>query len=391
MNYSFEEETQEINWDQKSSFSPNRKIKNSGGMKVYCHEPYAQELLDAYNKYSSGLDWTNLTKDLEEGKVYPCRVISMNGEEAFAQTDSGQTICIDLKRERRDAEKLGITGIDFSVGSKIEAHVRKSNNGYIGSVVEYYIRSLRAELFDQIKKQTTAYKVKIESINKGGYIVDLCGIKCFMPGSLAAANKITDFESYLGKEIHVMMEGYVEAKDIFIVSYKKYLGKIIEQKIQELDLTMKYKGFVTGTSAFGVFVEWDEIYTGLIHKSEFEGDGRVANLSAGDEVEFYVKEIKENNKLTLTLDKPLEKNVIFYDLETKVEEGTIEPMTGVVKHRRKNGVLLDIKELGFLGFVNEEHLSKKDRNCKNGDEIQIIIWSVDPITGKIFAKSYDGE
>ena len=80
-----------------------------------------------------------------------------------------------------------------------------------------------------------------------------------------------------------MIEGYVEAKDIFIVSYKKYLNKIMEQKIQELDLTKKYKGSVTGTSSFGIFVEWEEVYTGLIHRSEFDGDERIANIHTGDE------------------------------------------------------------------------------------------------------------
>jgi ribosomal protein S1 len=391
MNYSFEEETQEINWELTKGFSPNRKLKNAGGMKVYCHEPYAQSMLDAYNNYTAGTDWENLTKDLEEGKVYACKIVSLTETDAFAETGSGQTIYIDLKKENRDAEKLGISGLDFSIGAKIEAHVRKTNDGYAGSVVENYIRSIRAELFDQIKKQTSAYKVRVESINKGGYIVDLCGIKCFMPGSLAAANKITDFESYIGKEIHVMVEGYVEAKDIFVVSYKKYLSKIIDQKIQELDLTMKYRGSVTGTSDFGVFVEWDEVYTGLIHRSEFEGDERVANLTAGDEIEFYVKEIKDNNKLTLTLDKPLERNVILYDLETKVQEGTIEEMRAVVKHKRKNGVLIEISDLGLMAFMNSDHLSKNHKNCKPGDEINIVIWSVDPISGKIFAKSYNGE
>ena len=58
-------------------------------------------------------------------------------------------------------------------------------------------------------------------------------------------------------------------------------------------------------------------------------------MSSGDEIEFYVKEIKDNNKLTLTLDKPLERNVILYDLETKVEEGTIEEMKAIIKHKLK--------------------------------------------------------
>lgn len=382
-----EEKIEEFNWDVPNKFSHNKKIKNSNGMTVYCHEPYAQLLADAYNNYASGLDWNNLTKDLVDGNVYKCTVVTVNEKEVLAQTDSGQTIFIDLKKEERDSQKLGIGGIDFSEGNRIEAHVRKTNNGYIGSVVEYYIKSLKVELFEQLKKQTIAYKVRIESINKGGYIVDLCGIKCFMPGSLAAANKITDFESYIGKEMHVMIEGYVEAKDIFVVSYKKYLGKIMEQKIQELDLTRKYKGFITGTSDFGVFVEWEEVYTGLIHRSEFESEDLVSKLGTGDEIEFYVKEIKDNNKLTLTLNKPLDKNILLYDLEGRVEEGTIEPMDASVKHKRKNGILIEISGLDLIAFVNNDDLSKKDRNCKPGDVLSVMIYSVDPLNGKIFAKS----
>ena len=38
-----------------------------------------------------------------------------------------------------------------------------------------------------------------------------------------------------------MIDGYVPQKDIFVVSYKKYLQKIMDDKIQELDLTKKYK------------------------------------------------------------------------------------------------------------------------------------------------------
>jgi ribosomal protein S1 len=382
-------ENEEFSWDNPNGFKPNKKIKNNHGMTVYCHAEYAEELAEAYNKYSVGLDWENLSKDLIDGKMYPCKVVTLSENEAFAQTDSGQTIFIDLKKERRDMVKLGIDGIDFSVGSTLEAYVRRTNQGYFGSVVEYYIKSLKAELFNQIKKQTSAYTVRVESVNKGGYIVDLCGIKCFMPGSLAAANKITHFESYIGKEIPVMMEGYVEAKDIFIVSYKKYLSRVMEQKIQELDLTRKYKGSVTGTSNFGVFVEWEEIYTGLIHKSEFENDDSLAKLEAGDEIEFYIKEIKENNKLTLTLGKPLEKNVILQDLESNLLEGTIEPMEAVIKHKRKNGVLIEINEIGLMGFMNFDDLSRNDKNLKPGDPIRVIVSGVDTMNGKIFAKSAD--
>ena len=374
-------------WELPNGLALNSKIKSPAGSRIYCHEPYAEELAELY--FASNDKFEGGSKDLSDGGVYTCTIISVKADEALAQTDSGQTIYIDLKRERRDAEKLNITGIGFYPGEELKARVRKMNGSYSGSIIEYYIHSLRAELFEQIKKESNAYLVKIVSINKGGYIAELSGIKCFMPGSLAAANKITDFESYIGKEMHVMIEGYVEAKDIFIVSYKKYLNRIMDSKIQELDLTKKYKGYVTGKSDFGVFVEWDDIYTGLIHKTEFAEGNSLAALSPGIEIEFYVKEIKDNNRLTLTLDQPLQRNVIIQDLESQVNDGTIEPMEAKVKHKRKNGALVEIQGLGLLALIPQDKLGSKGNSIRVGDDVTVIAYEVETISGKIFVKVVD--
>jgi ribosomal protein S1 len=214
----------------------------------------------------------------------------------------------------------------------------------------------------------------------------LSGIKCFLPGSLAAANRITDFESYIGKELPVMIEGYVEGKDIFIVSYKKYLNRIMESKIQELDLTKKYKGYVTGTSDFGIFVEWEDVYTGLIHKTEFSEDNSITGVNPGDEIEFYVKEIKDNNRLTLTLEKPLERNVIIHDLDKQIKDGTCEPIEAKIKHKRKNGILIDLVEFGLMALIPQERIGKKTKNLKPGDDLLVTVYEVEPASGKIFAE-----
>jgi len=373
-----------FDWNLTDGLTINKNIKVPGGHKIYCHEPYAQELAELYFNSYEGLDFGS--KDLIDGAVYPCRIVNLKEDEALAQTQSGQTIYIDLKKERRDAERFNLINLTFNPGEEVNARVRKSNGNYIGSVIEYYLHSLRAELFEQIKKESSAYRIKIISVNKGGYIADLSGIKCFLPGSLAAANKITDFESYIGKEMHVMIDGYVEAKDIFIVSYKKYLNKIMDSKIQELDLTKKYRGYVTGTSDFGVFVEWDSVYTGLIHKTEFPDDNSLTTLSPGSEIEFYVKEIKDNNRLTLTLDKPLERNVIIQDIENQVKDGTCEPLDAKVKHRRKNGALVEIAPYGIMALIPQDRLGKKGNNIKNGDDVSVIPYEVDTISGKIYVE-----
>ncbi len=372
----------EFNWEIPSTFTVNKKIKTSDRSKVYCHENYAKGL---YDMMLESIKDVESAKDLKPGQLYKCEIILVKEDNALAQTDAGQTIYIDLKKEYKDANRLGITGVDFTVGSVIQALVRNIAGTYYGSVVECFIQNLKAEFFEQIKKESAAYEARVESVNKGGYMVDVQGIKCFLPGSLAAANKITDFDAYIGKKFYVMIDGYVPGKDIFVVSYKKYIQKIMDQKIQELDLTKKYKGHVTGTSNFGVFVEWEDIFTGLIHKTEFENQV-VEGFNPGDEIEFYIKEVKDDNRLTLTFGEPVQKTKKLYDIKKMVDEDGGVEMQAYVKHKRKNGALVDLVGENLMAFIPQEKLEKNHKNLKTGDSLLVKLYQVDPVQGKIFAR-----
>jgi ribosomal protein S1 len=377
----------EFDWNSTGRYTRNTGIYTPKGIKVYSHEAYAKSLLSVYlGNFSPENSTISLAKDLSDGETYECQVVSINQKFVIAQTGTGQSIFIDLVKEQKDAARLEIGGLDFRIGQNIQATVRNVNGNYYGSVIDNLIGNLKHELFSQIKEQSSAYRVKIESINKGGYIVDLSGIKCFLPGSLAAANKITDFNSYIGKEIHVMMEGYVEAKDMFVVSYKKYLNRIIDSKIQDLDLTKKYSGQVTGTSEFGVFVEWEDIYTGLLHKTEFEDDQQIEKFQPGDTVEFYIKEIKDKNRLTLSFNEPLEKNIRLSEIASEIESGQEKIFNAKIKHKRRNGCLVEITEIGSFALVPQDKYSKDMKSKKTGDDLLVKIYEVDLIAGKLFAE-----
>lgn len=373
---------EEFNWNIPNRRTINRDIEVFDDSKVYCREDYAQSL---YYQMAESLKGVNSSKDLKTGNAYDSTITTLTDKHAIAQTYEGQSIYVDLVKERKDADKLGITGIDFEIGSEIQTIVRNVNGTYYGSIIDCFIETTKQEFFEQIKKESLAYEARIESINNGGYIVDVQGIKCFLPGSLAAANKITDFEAYLGKKIYVMIDGYVQKKDIFVVSYKKYLNKIMDEKIQELDLTKKYKGHVTGTSSFGIFVEWEDIYTGLIHKTEFDNQ-RVEGFTAGDEIEFYVKEVKDDNRLTLTFGEPVDKTLKIYDLKKDLEDGSAPISNAKVKHKRKNGALVELPEFGLMAMIPQGRLGRDHKGLKTGDQILVTVYEVDQVMGKIFVE-----
>ena len=172
------EKEEKFNWETPNGLFVNKQIKTPNHIKVYSHEDYAPALYYLY----LGSNPENLedSKDLISGNIYKCKIASMNENSALAYTSSGQTIFIDLKKEKKDAQRLGIQGIDFGVSKEYEATVREISGTYYGSIVECYVQGLKVEFFDQIKESSVAYPARIESVNKGGYLVDISGVKCFV-------------------------------------------------------------------------------------------------------------------------------------------------------------------------------------------------------------------
>jgi small subunit ribosomal protein S1 len=372
-----------FDWNIPASFVVNKTFSTPRGVSIYSHEAYAESLYKIYSKSTLGI---TSSKDLESGQLYKCKISSVSEKTAIAYTDSGQSIIIDVKKEEREAEKMGLTGLDFTPGSELSVIVKEIKGSYYGSASEGFTGSVREEFHEQIKSESLAYPAKIKSINRGGYLVDVSGVECFLPGSLAAANKISDFESYIGKTLYVMVDGYVAEKDIFVVSHKKYLAHILPSKLRELELNRTYKGTVTGKSDFGVFVEWDEIFTGLVHKSDFP-DEKVTDFYPGQEIEFYVTEVKDDGKITLSLNGPSERSKLLYNMQSLIDRDANPEFDAIVKFRRRNGALVEIPENGLFALIPSDELHPEDRKCKIGDELTISVYAVEIPTNKIFARS----
>lgn len=154
---------------------------------------------------------------------------------------------------------------------------------------------------DLTQEKNNIYFVKVVGKNKGGFIVEYNNVLGFLPGAIAAANKLIDFDSYVGRYINVMLDSYLEKEKIFVFSYKKYVEHILPSKIDELSINENtYKGFITGVYDFGVFVEFDEIFTGLLHvknmNKEYLEKLKNKELKPGDELEFKIIDIIKEEK-----------------------------------------------------------------------------------------------
>ena len=190
-------------------------------------------------------------KDIQNNSSERIVITSIDLEKgvALGETLFGQTIIIDTNKEEKNMRKLGYPSIEINAGQELDVVIHRDSSGsFNGSVSAGYEKALKRELHRSIKDEDCAFKVRVKNVCNGGFMVDLSGIECFLPGSLAAANRIMNFADYVGKQLTVMVEVYDQKRDIFVVSFKKYLRKIIEREVQNLSFSTRYQGTVTGLS-----------------------------------------------------------------------------------------------------------------------------------------------
>lgn len=362
--------------------------KQNDRSKIYCHEDYAQEM---YNMLS---DVSPKSKDMKDGDIFRVVNFILHDSEIEAICENLESLFFSFSKERKYFEMLDLDEESFShwilSGShqqflrERKIHIRVDNKDTRkGSLYSAHLTTIVDEFKEQISKPTSAYMAKIISKNQGGFIVDVQGVKAFLPGSLAAANKIIDFESFIGKQVYVMIEDCLHPSGIFVVSYKKYLETILPSKLADLERNQLMTGMITGTSKFGIFVEFDEIFTGLLHTTEMNPETldnfNNRRFKNGESMEVWLKDIKDNKLILTQTDPSIRQNELEQLRETV--EGEMQEAT--IVSIKPHGALMEI-EKGVLGLLPVKEMKKTGKRLNIGETFPIFIKKVDSSTGKIY-------
>lgn len=351
-------------------------------VKIYCKEPYAQEMYDALVAYEKSGGRTTSAKDLVEGQVYKvkAKTISFKDKMIYAEeVGSNATVCIPFKDYSKSLDDLQN---DSSLIEFLVMMTRVTPHGeYIASEKRAKSISYKQELFDHLNNNTW-FDVKIVRLIKGGYLALYKNeIECFIPGSHAAANVVRNFNDMLNKVLPIMVDNYDASNNLFILSYKKYIAQSMPVMISELQFDKEYTGILTNKPYdFGVFVEIDGYYTGLIHSSEFE-DYETARkkMNAGDKINVYIKDVtmKGNQyRVILTLDKDQvnSEKLEWQALRNKTENQSFPYSVS----ENKNAISIEIDGESF-----EVALRRKDLE-KNLNRFPMVkVFKVDPINKRL--------
>ena len=152
------------------------------------------------------------------------------------------------------------------------------------------------------------FKYRFYSMIKGGYFVDIKGVKAFLPGSQVDLRPIKDMFSLIGKVYDFKILSADRSKNNIVVSRRAILEAEREGKRREALDSMEegqlVKGIVKNITNYGAFLDVGGI-DGLLHITDLSW-GRVNHpsemLSVGDELDVKVLKFdREKVRLTLGL------------------------------------------------------------------------------------------
>jgi len=157
------------------------------------------------------------------------------------------------------------------------------------------------------------------------------------------------------------VDNYDQSNDLFILSYKKYVTESMPTMIGNLEFNREYTGVLTNKPYdFGVFVEIDGYYTGLVHSSEFKDYDTIRKtLKTGDTLPVFVKDITTKGSqfrivLTLSQDNTNADKLAWQKLKERTESKTFTYEVNL----KKNSISIDIDGENYEVSMRRKDLEK---------------------------------
>ena len=383
----FYNEAGEFDWDSFEATCPsktrkhNPHIKTQNGDRVFSREVYAQEMYDILTAHDAQLG--NVVTKLNPGEIHEGKIYAVSSD--YISVDIGYRELIYVKYDKEPEEVQALKPGDETA---VLITLLGKNSHITGSITGGVKHKVFMDLREAVETGGTAWIGKVtHMIENGGYMVLVQGIECFMPGSLAGINKLHDFGSIIGTEMYVVPVSFSPDRGTLVVSHRKYLQAMIPSELEKLKENQgeTLVGNVTGTAKYGVFVEFNQCLTGMIHNNDLDEDTlakfKARDIKPGDEVEFIVKDIISNTKITLTqkanaVVNPWTDIISRYQLPAVVE--------ATVKTKKDYGLFITIEE-GVTGLLHVSEVGEEIMDVfQKDDKITVQITRIDVDSMKVF-------
>ncbi len=277
--------------------------------------------------------------------------------------------------------------IEIQVGDEVDVALDAVEDGF-GETLLSREKAKRHEAWLTLEKAYEEAATVTGVINgkvKGGFTVELNGIRAFLPGSLVDVRPVRDTLHLEGKELEFKVIKLDQKRNNVVVSRRAVIesenSAERDQLLENLQEGMEVKGIVKNLTDYGAFVDLGGV-DGLLHITDMAWK-RVKHpseiVNVGDEINVKVLKFdRERTRVSLGL-KQLGEDP-WVAIAKRYPEST--RLTGRVTNLTDYGCFVEIEE-GVEGLV---HVSEMDWTNKNihpskvvnvGDVVEVMVLDID--------------
>jgi small subunit ribosomal protein S1 len=277
--------------------------------------------------------------------------------------------------------------LSLQIGDEVQVALESVEDGF-GETRLSREKAKRAESWIDLEKAFESDEVVKGVINgkvKGGFTVELNGIRAFLPGSLVDVRPVRETTHLEGKELEFRVIKLDQKRNNVVVSRRAVMEAANTEERDALLATLAegaaVKGIVKNLTDYGAFVDLGGV-DGLLHITDMawkriKHPSEIVNV--GDEIDVKVLKFdRDRNRVSLGL-KQLGEDP-WVAITKRYPEGA--RTTAKVTNLTDYGCFAEIEE-GVEGLV---HVSEMDWTNKNvhpskvvqlGDEVEVMVLDID--------------
>ena len=278
------------------------------------------------------------------------------------------------------------------VGDTIEAVVVRVND-IEGTAMLSKKRLDAAKMWTEIEEAVdngTVLEGVVTEENKGGVVVNVKGVRVFVPASQTDLPREAEMSQLLKKTVRLKITEVNKARKRVVGSIRRVAQAERRERTEaiwnEIEIGKKYHGVVKSLTSYGAFVDIGGI-DGMVHVSELSW-GRIHQpsevLAVGDEVDVYVINFdKEKRKISLGYKDPDANPWAMFT--SKYQVGSVASVT-IVKLMPFGAfaeVLPGVDGLIHISQIANRRIGKPEDVLTVGDVVDAKITAIDEEKHKI--------
>ena len=322
-------------------------------------------------------------KPLYAGKIVKAKVISVSPTECVVGIDGSKHTGVVTLREMSHDPNAKMEDL-VKVDDDLDLVVIKTNDQEGVDTLSRVRFEAQKGMKDvsEAAENGTVMEGDVMEANKGGVVVNVKGVRVFVPRSQATMRRDEDYTKLVGQHVQLVITECAGRK--IVGSINKVTAEANKAKREEfwanVEVGKQYKGVVKSLTSYGAFVDVGGV-DGLCHISELSWNNikhPSEVVKVGDEIEVYVKSYDpENQKVSLGYKK--EEDNPWVKLENEVPVGTefTAPVVSITKFGAFVRIMPGIDGLVHISEISNERVNKVSDVLKVGDEVRVKLTAVD--------------